>query len=205
MKLYDIILADPPWNHGSPGWFGGAKNHYPTMSLDDICALPIPAADNCALFMWGCWSLMPEAFEVIKAWGFEYKTEAWVWVKLNSNSMGLFTGMGYYTRGNTEPCLLAIRGSMPPAVHDVPAVIMSPIQQHSRKPAEQYSRIEKLYPNKNYLEMFARRTRPNWDVFGNQVKGSIRLPTPRAVDAATPSEVGAVLHNQISGERGGLA
>ena len=82
MKLYDIILADPPWNHGSPGWFGGAKNHYPTMSLDDICALPIPAADNCALFMWGCWSLMPEAFEVIKAWGFEYKTEAWVWVKL---------------------------------------------------------------------------------------------------------------------------
>ena len=121
MKLYDIILADPPWNHGSPGWFGGAKNHYPTMSLADICALPIPAADNCALFMWGCWSLMPEAFEVIKAWGFEYKTEAWVWVKLNSNSMGLFTGMGYYTRGNTEPCLLAIRGSMQPAVHDVPA------------------------------------------------------------------------------------
>ena len=183
---FDVILADPPWDHGSPGWFGGAKNHYPTMSLDDICALPIPAADNCALFMWGCWSLMPEAFEVIKAWGFEYKTEAWVWVKLNSNSMGLFTGMGYYTRGNTEPCLLAVRGSMPPAVHDIPAVIMSPIQQHSRKPVDQYSRIEKLYPNKNYLEMFARRPRSGWSVFGNEVEGSIRLLTKRAADAIEP-------------------
>src|SRR6185295_19342344 len=105
----------------------------------------------------------------ISAWGFQYKTIAWTWVKLNKSSMGFFTGMGYYTRANTEPCLLAVRGKMPVAVHDIQALIVSPIQEHSRKPDDQYRKIEALYPNRNYLEMFARRPKSNWHIWGNEI------------------------------------
>lgn len=187
MKTYDVILADPPWHfqnwNGAPGKItpgqqkrGNAQSHYPTMALDDICKIQIPANKNCVLFLWACWPLLPDAMQVITAWGFEYKTIAWVWTKLNKNSMGFYFGMGYYTRSNTEPCLLATRGNLPkPQARDVQALICSPIREHSRKPDEQYSKIERLYPNMSYLEMFARRTRPGWDVYGNEVKESIDL------------------------------
>ena len=89
--------------------------------------------------------------------------------------MGIFTGMGSYTRSNAELCLLGIRGKMPVSAHNIHSVIMSPIQKHSRKPADQYLRIEKLYPDKNYLEMFARNSKNGWDVFGNEVENSIEL------------------------------
>lgn len=110
---YDIILADPPWTFSV--WNADKSDRhvshkYDLMDTADICALDAPASDNCVLFLWACWPNLVDAMQVISAWGFEYKTIAWVWVKLNKNSMGFFTGMGYYTRSNTEPCLLATRG-----------------------------------------------------------------------------------------------
>lgn len=174
---YDVILADPPWLFET--WGEGDRNvsnKYDLMHTDDICKIQIPAADNAVLFMWACWPKLYDSLKVIEAWGFEYKTIAWVWVKLNSNSMGFFTGMGYYTRANSEPCFLATKGK-PLRVADkgIQSLICSPIQEHSRKPADQYRKIEALYPNMRYLEMFARRSRPGWDVFGNEVANSIQL------------------------------
>jgi N6-adenosine-specific RNA methylase IME4 len=186
VNQYDVILADPPWHFENysadePGMMHdrarGPNRYYPTMTTADICALQVPAADNAVLFMWACWPLMPAALQVISAWGFEYKTLAWVWVKANRSGMGFFYGMGYYTRANSEPCLLATRGSLPkPVNRGIQALIYSPVREHSRKPDDQYRKIEALYPGRRYLELFARRKRTNWDAWGNEVACDVTLP-----------------------------
>lgn len=160
-----------------------------------MSSLPIKqlAAKNCVLFMWAVYPSLFDAEKVIKAWGFEYKTLGFEWWKLNKKWNNVktdfseykmleklfFFGMGYYTRTNPEPCLLSTRGSMPVAVRNERNFIIAPIREHSQKPDEQYEKIERLYPNAKKLELFARRRREGWDVFGNQVEGSIRLPTPQ--------------------------
>jgi N6-adenosine-specific RNA methylase IME4 len=178
--VYDVILADPPWHFET--WGEGDRNvtkYYPIMETGEIGKMIVPAADNSVLFLWACWPKLYDAMQVIEAWGFTYKTVGWVWVKANRNGFGFFTGMGYYTRANTEPCLIATRGK-PPRVSDkgIQSLIYSPVREHSRKPDEQYKKIEALYPSMRYLEMFARRSRPGWDVFGNQVENSISLVMP---------------------------
>lgn len=178
---YDVILADPPWQ--DPHRWGRntgtrtADSHYDTMTLRDICDMPVAqlADENCVLFMWITWPCVIWAREVMDAWGFDYRTLAWVWVKAKENGMGFHFGMGNYTRSNSEPCLLAVRGSMPVATHDISALIYSPVREHSRKPDEQYTKIDRLYPNTRRLELFARHQREGWDVFGNQVANSISL------------------------------
>lgn len=182
---YGVILADPPWSYYTwdentgPNGRTAAK-HYSTMQVEDIAALPIAslAADNCALFLWAVWPDIFRAQEVIQAWGFTYRTIAWVWVKLNPSSLGFHTGLGYYTRANSEPCLLAVKGSMPPAVKDIQALICSPVREHSRKPDEQYGKIARMYPGQSYLELFARRPRNGWDIWGNQVVSTVELLSP---------------------------
>ena len=182
MDSYDVILADPPWSFDvwdkDTGSGRSATSHYNTMTLEDICNLRIAnlANKNCALFLWAVWpSFIPNVGQVIESWGFKYKTVAWVWVKAKPSGFGFFTGMGYYTRANTEPCLLAVRGNMPVARHDIQALIYSPVREHSRKPDEQYAKIEKLYPNMKYLELFARHKREGWDCWGNEVVSDIAL------------------------------
>ena len=174
---YRVILADPPWTFRvwskDTGAGRSAESHYTTLDAATLRAMRPPAEKNSALFLWAVWPSLPEALALIDSWGFEYKTIAFVWVKLNKNSMGTFTGMGYYTRANTEPCLLAVRGTMPVAAHDVQALIMSPVQEHSRKPEDQYRKIERLYPQGPYLEMFARRRRAGWHAFGNEIESDV--------------------------------
>jgi len=131
-----------------------AERYYDTAPLDDIKALPVGdlAADDCALFLWGVWPLFlwgvwlaygrvwppenPGAQEVIKAWGFEYKTTGFVWVKQNESGEGLHWGMGYWTPANTEFCLLATRGNPRRLAKDVHQVILAPVGRHSEKPQE---------------------------------------------------------------------
>lgn len=198
--LYDVILADPPWSfrvwNRDTGNGRSAESHYPTMTIDELCDLPIGdlAADNCALFLWCVW---PSIFEyvppLLKAWGFEYKTLGFEWWKLNKKwhraflpmmlqcgdytflERLFFMGMGYYGRANSEPCLLAIRGNMPVVSRAERNFIIAPIQEHSRKPDDQYRKIEALYPEANYLELFARRKRAGWSSWGNQVECDIRI------------------------------
>lgn len=178
---YDIILADPPWHFrnysaDAPGMIHdrgrGANKYYPTMTTDQICQLSVPAADNAVLFLWSCWPTLPDALRVIEAWGFVYKTLAWTWVKSNPTGWGFWKGMGYYTRANTEPCLLATRGNVKkPANRSVSALIYAPVRAHSRKPDDQYEKIASLYPAGDRLELFARRPFPGWDSVGNEING----------------------------------
>lgn len=179
---YSVLMADPPWSYYSWDENTGpqgrtAAKHYSTMSVEEICALPVGdlAADNCALFLWAVWPDIFRSQEVMEAWGFRYATIAWVWAKLNPSGMGFHYGLGYYTRANTEPCLLGIRGSMPPAVKDVQALIVSPVREHSRKPDEQYGKIERLYPGIPKVELFARRAHPGWDVWGNEIENTVEI------------------------------
>ena len=123
-KRYSIIYADPPWTYEKSGGVknsrGMAKQHYKTMSLDEIMALPVQdiAADNCALFLWATIPKFPEALRVIEAWGFSYFGGAFVWVKRNPSGKDA-VGMGYWTRANPEICILAFRGRLKPQRHDI--------------------------------------------------------------------------------------
>lgn len=190
---YNVILADPPWEfrvwNRATGNGRGAESHYRTMTLDDICALPVSelAAPDCALFLWSVWHSIFDAEKVIRAWGFEYKTLAFEWIKLTpkwwramsfvvpgtprSLERLFHLGLGYYTRANPEPCLLAVRGRMPVAVRDERNIILAPVREHSRKPDEQYEKIERLYPGRRYMELFARRQRDGWDALGDAIDG----------------------------------
>ena len=185
-----------------------SNRHYDTQSLDAIKALPVGdlAADDCALFLWGVWPEHPGALEVIKAWGFEYKTVGFVWVKttgaaesVSLDGEGLHWGMGYWTRANTEFCLFATRGSPPWLVKDVNQVILAPVGRHSEKPEETATRIERLLAGP-YLELFARQSREGWTTWGNEVatpplleaaelpaRGHVPFPTaPRPTSSQTP-------------------
>ena len=164
---YGAILADPPWSFdtwGEDGSGRGAENHYPVMSLAGLEALPVGdlAADDCALFMWTLPNKLMDAFCLMRAWGFELRTSAFVWVKEGN------PGLGYWTRKRTETCFLAVRGAPRRLDAGVDEVIAAPRGRHSEKPAEQYERIERLVAGP-YLELFARGVRPGWDSWGNQV------------------------------------
>lgn len=179
MRRYAVIYADPPWRYSSKHHgYGGAEDHYSTMALDDIKAIRVPASDDCALFLWATMPLLQQAFEVMNGWGFKYKTTAFCWVKQNRSGEGLVTGLGYWTRSNVEICLLATRGRPRPRSHSVHSVVVAPRRRHSQKPDEVRNRIVELMGNVPRLEMFARTRTPGWDVWGNEVRGSIDIPSP---------------------------
>jgi len=185
---YDVILADPPWRYN--GWrtrsSGIAERQYRTLPLEDICALPVGdlAAPNCALFLWAVSpTLLDYPAKVIAAWGFDYKTCAFIWIKTVRDSLRPRLGLGHYTRSASESCLLAIRGSMPVDNHSVSQVIHAPITRHSEKPQEHYQRIERLYPDASKIELFARRRRPGWDAWGDEVDSDIAIPSLRGEGA----------------------
>ena len=172
-RRYGVIYADPPWPWETYSELGkelSPENHYPTMTHDAIAALPVAtlAAEDCALFLWATMPQLPEALRVIEAWGFTYKTCAFVWLKQTRDGGRFSTGMGYWTRSNAELCLLATRGSPHRLNVDVHQVVLAPRMEHSRKPDEVADRIERLVPGP-CLELFARRPRDGWAVWGNEV------------------------------------
>ena len=115
------------------------------MGIEDICALPVSslAAPDCALFMWVTFPTLPDAFKVIKSWGFTYKTVAFVWVKRNKKTPSLFWGLGHWTRANAEMCLLATKGKPKRISAKVHQIIDTPIEAHSKKPDETRNRIDR--------------------------------------------------------------
>lgn len=180
MNQYSVIYADPPWQYrtySKKGQGRSAESHYPTMSLDEIKDLPVGelAAKDCALFMWATFPCLLEAFQVLDAWGFEYKTIAFVWIKQNRISDSLFWGMGYWTRANAELCILATKGHPKRVNSGVHQVIMSHVEQHSKKPDEARDRIVQLMGDVPRIELFARQSPDGWDVWGNEVECSITL------------------------------
>lgn len=182
---YGAILADPPWAFRT---FSGtnvtphrcAEDHYRTMSASDLRALPVHelAARDCALFMWIVDSHVEEAIELGRAWGFTPKTIAFIWLKegVNGRQLDIFDGesdpimsMGYWTRKQSEQCLLFTRGKPKRLSKGVRQVIRDRRREHSRKPDETFTRIEQLVGGP-YAELFARQQRPGWDVWGNQTQ-----------------------------------
>jgi N6-adenosine-specific RNA methylase IME4 len=178
---YGAIYADPPWSFRVWGEGGGKRNgvakaHYNTMDAGEIAALPVAdlAAVDCCLFMWISWPNLIEAIDLISVWGFSYKTCAFAWVKGNIRQPDFFRddadaymGLGYWTRANSEVCLLATRGAPKRLNADVRQGIIEPRRQHSRKPDCVPGRIERLVAGP-YVELFARTQRPGWDCWGNE-------------------------------------
>lgn len=185
---FGVILADPPWRFAT--WnkatavksrknnktFTSSAVHYNTMSTVEICRLPVweLCADNCVLFMWLSWPQLPDALKVIEAWGFQYKTCGFDWTKANATQPDMFQeeskgsmGMGYWTRANTEPCLIATKGKPKRLKADVRMSIIEPRREHSRKPDRVHSDIQRLVAGP-YLELFGRQSRVGWTVWGNQ-------------------------------------
>ena len=173
-KKYNIIYADPPWHfrtYSDKGNGRSALQHYNCMSINDIYDLPVNTicSNDCILFIWVIDPMLPEALEVIKRWGFKYKTVAFTWVKENKKSEGYFTGLGYWTRANPEMCLLATKGKPKRLSKAVKQLIISKRQEHSKKPDEIRNRIIQLCGDLPKIELFARQRVKGWDCWGNQV------------------------------------
>lgn len=172
MKKYQIIYADPPWRYDfSKDKADKIENHYPTMTNEDICKIKVPSDNNCVLYLWATAPKLLEALEVMKAWGFKYKTQA-VWDKT-------WVGMGYWFRGQHEILLVGTKGKVsPPKPSDrVSSVYREKKGKHSKKPRYFRDIITNSFPiDWNRLEMFARENEsPSWDVWGNEVESDINL------------------------------
>lgn len=182
IKKYSIIYADPPWNYkdkreSHKRLSGGASVHYKTMALEDIKKMPIPAIsnDNCMLFLWATFPNLSEALEVIKAWGFQYKTLGFSWIKTNKKNGKPFFGIGYYTKSNCEVCLIGVKGKPIKKSNFVSSVVISPREGHSKKPDIIRENIVKLCGDISRIELFARSENKGWDVWGNEVINSIKF------------------------------
>ncbi len=169
-KKYQIIYADPPWRYQDKGCNGNVESHYQTMNMKDLFDLKVEsiAEKDSVLFLWTTFPMLQEGIELIKAWGFKYKSIAFLWVKQNKSGRGFFFGLGRWTRGNGEICLLATKGKPKRQNNSVSQLVVSPIQGHSRKPDEVRERIVKLMGDLPKIELFARNKTQDWDVWGNE-------------------------------------
>lgn len=192
---YKAIIADPPWHFKArtalqmENWSSrrDVEKHYPIMNIAAIKALPVSAmaAKDAHLFLWTTGPCLRMAFDVIEAWGFRYSAVAFTWVKLKrsinpaqlrivtTQEADLHVGLGLTTRKNAEFCLLGRRGNARREAKDVREIILSPVREHSRKPEEAQDRIER-YCEGPYLELFARRVRPQWACYGNEIGGFVQ-------------------------------
>lgn len=177
LKKYNIIYADPPWKYNNRGVQGACEKHHKTMSLPELERLPVGeiADANCALFLWATFPTLSDALRLIGAWGFAYKTVAFVWLKQNRKADSWFFGTGFWTRSNAEVCLLATKGHPKRVSAKVHQIIVSHIEQHSKKPDEARDRIVQLMGDLPRIELFARQSPDGWDVWGNEVECSVTL------------------------------
>jgi N6-adenosine-specific RNA methylase IME4 len=172
-----VIYADPPWpynqrRNGSTRFRSGVHGHYPVMTVAEIAALPVRALaePRALLYLWSTFPRLEEALGVIRAWGFSYLTDGFVWMKTNPKEGTIYHGTGFYSKANAEVCLLARRGrAIKPAVDTVSSAILAPRREHSRKPDEAAERIERMYPDLAKVELFARERRAGWDAYGLEV------------------------------------
>jgi N6-adenosine-specific RNA methylase IME4 len=168
-KRYGVIYADPEWRFEvysrETGMDCTADNHYPTSPLEEICNRPVGdiAADDCVLFLWATVPMARAAFRVMESWGFEYKSQ-FVWVKNR-------IGTGYWNRNKHEILLIGTKGNVPAPAPGTqwPSAIEAPVGRHSEKPEKFYELIEGYFPNLPKIELNARRSRPGWDAWGNEV------------------------------------
>jgi len=176
MKKYSIIYADPPWNFKSyddKTSLRSVKHKYKTMKTQNICDLDVSkiAERDCILFIWGTWPRLPDCLETIKAWGFKYKTVGFLWVKINKKALSTFMGGGYWTRSNTEYCLIATKGHPKRINKSIRQLVFARIREHSRKPDCVRERIVGLVGDLPRVELFATEDVEGWESVGLNVNG----------------------------------
>ncbi|MEQ8822150.1 MAG: MT-A70 family methyltransferase [Sumerlaeia bacterium] len=189
---FQTVLADPPWRFenrtGKMAPEHGRLRRYETMELEELCALPVGdhLAEPAHLYLWVPNALMPEGLQVLRAWGFQYKTNL-IWYKVRKDGGPDGRGVGFYFRNVTEMVLFGVRGknarTLPPGRSQV-NLLATRKQEHSRKPGELYDVIEACSPGP-YLELFARGTRPGWAAWGNQAQDDYK-PTWTTYKSAQP-------------------
>ena len=176
--MYSIIYADPPWDyagqqqHNNTDTNKSAIDHYNTMTLQQLKGMKVKeiCEKDCLLFMWTSSPHLPQAIELMEAWGFKYMTIAFVWDKQKVNP-------GYYTMSQVEICIVGKRGKIPSprGTRNERQFLSEKRTAHSKKPDEIRDRIRRMFPTQKKLEMFARQPSQDFDVFGNQVDDSIKL------------------------------
>ncbi len=175
---YSIIYSDPAWDYAGREQHNDVKSnksvihHYQTMKLDEMKKLKVNeiAEKDCLLFMWSSSPHLPQAIELMNAWGFEYKTIAFVWDKQRVNP-------GYYTMSQCEICLVGKKGNIPSprGARNIKQFLSQQRGRHSEKPAEIRNRIAEMFPNQNKIELFAREKTEGWDCWGNEVESSVEI------------------------------
>lgn len=176
--MYSIIYADPAWDydgrtqHNGLSSTGDAKTHYQTMTLSNLKQLKVPSIceKDCLLFLWSSSPHLDQAIELMKAWGFEYKTIAFVWDKQKVNP-------GYYTMSQCEICLVGKKGNIPTprGSRNIRQFLSEERTRHSAKPNEIRNRIHQMFPTQKKIELFARERFHGWDCWGNEVESKIVL------------------------------
>jgi len=173
MNKYNIIYADPPWPYKNKRTGGsmssGASDKYSIMILKDIIDLPVQSLTgrDAVLFLWSTVPFLHEAFHVMEAWGYTYKTTIF-WRKIMS------LGMGFWFRGQVEVCLFGIKGKVPAFRCQQANFMQVKALKHSQKPEEMYRLIESVTEEPR-MELFARKRRPGWDAWGNEIESDIEL------------------------------
>lgn len=183
MTKYKIIYADPAWSYkdkrgGEKGKrHGGATSHYETMSISDIKKLDVNSITDkdCILFLWVTFPLLQEGLDTIKAWGFEYKTLGFSWIKTNRINKKPFFGMGWYTKSNCEVCLIGVKGKPFKNSNSVSSVVIDDIAAHSAKPSVVRERIVEFCGDVPRIELFSRQRVEGWDCWGNEVESDVAL------------------------------
>ena len=178
-KKYNIIYADPPWKYSDVHTWkkmgGGVARHYKCMTIDEIKdmgnTIKKISDDDCILFLWCTFPNLLEGLEIIKAWGFTYRTLGFSWIKTNKNNGKPFFGIGFYTKSNCEICLIGAKGKPGKLKKSnyVSSCIISERREHSRKPDEARDRITQLVGQVPKIELFARQYAEGWDCWGNEV------------------------------------
>jgi N6-adenosine-specific RNA methylase IME4 len=190
MQKFQIVYADPPWQYADAGCNGAAENHYRTLSINDLKKLPVDKITDrdAVLFLWATMPLLPKAIDLMESWGFEYKSNAFHWVKTYPIKPGdtcatckgdvarpVF-GLGRWLRGNVEPCLLGVKGKPRRIAANVFSLMQETVLEyerlkHSAKPPIARERIVQLMGDLPRIELFARQTHDGWTTLGNEIDG----------------------------------
>ncbi|MCK5609000.1 DNA methyltransferase [Candidatus Pacearchaeota archaeon] len=175
-KKYKIIYADPPWAYNESGSGNRVVNSkYKTLQIEEIEKIPVKdiSDDNCILFLWVTFPRLKEGIRLIESWGFNYHSLGFNWIKTNKEKrISFFWGMGYYTRQNSEVCLIGIKGKIKPKTNNIHSIVKSKVRNHSQKPDIIRELIIKICGDLPRIELFAREKIEGWDAFGNEVPTS---------------------------------
>lgn len=177
-KRYNVLYVDPPWHYRDKCLSGerGVEFQYSTMTPRQIRSLPVEqiCEDDCALFLWATMPQLDVAMSVLKAWGFEFKTVAFTWVKRTTH-WKLAWGMGSWTRANPEIVLLGVKGKPKRVSKGVHSIVEARVREHSRKPDQVRERIVELMGDVPRVELFAREKDSGWDSWGDEVENDFEF------------------------------